>query len=54
MTFMDFDICHLPATLRMTLTYLFAFKYFKCQYLKSYISEDNKISLERNVIILIL
>ena len=39
MTFIDFDICNLAATLpvlySMTLTYIFKVKYFKYQYLEN-------------------
>ena len=38
MTFIDFDVCNLAATLlvlySVTLTYFFKVKYFKCQYLE--------------------
>ena len=39
MTFIDFDICNLPATLpvlySVTLTNFFKVQYFKCQYLEN-------------------
>ena len=39
MTFIDFDICNLPATLpvlySVTLTYLFKIRYFTCHYLEN-------------------
>ena len=39
MTFIDFDICNVPATLPVlyseTLNYLFKVIYFKCQYIEN-------------------
>ena len=37
MTFIDFDVCNLAATLpahSVAVTYFFKVKYFKCKYLK--------------------